>query len=159
MPTTMIGREKLSTTSPRMFRTMAHSRKNLACLRWRACRRVRRLIVRHTQQNPDRTTCPAKGREVPMSQAMTGQRPAGTTVFPVIGAVSFCHLLNDMMQSLLPAIYPILKGGFNLSFAQIGLLTLTYQITASLLQPLIGLYTDRKPLPYSLPVGMGFTGA
>ena len=90
-----------------------------------------------------------------MSQAMTGQRPAGTTAFPVIGAVSFCHLLNDMMQSLLPAIYPILKGGFNLSFAQIGLLTLTYQITASLLQPLIGLYTDRKPLPYSLPFGMG----
>ncbi len=61
------------------------------------------------------------------------------------------------MQSLLPAIYPILKGGFNLSFTEIGMLTLTYQITASLLQPLIGLYTDRKPQPYSLPAGMGFT--
>jgi FSR family fosmidomycin resistance protein-like MFS transporter len=76
---------------------------------------------------------------------------------PVLGAISFCHMLNDMMQSLLPAIYPILKGGFSLSFGQIGLLTLTYQITASLLQPLIGQYTDRRPQPYSLPVGMGFT--
>jgi FSR family fosmidomycin resistance protein-like MFS transporter len=62
-----------------------------------------------------------------------------------------------MMQSLLPAIYPILKGGFDLSFGQIGLLTLTYQITASLLQPIIGLSTDRRPQPYSLPVGMSFT--
>jgi FSR family fosmidomycin resistance protein-like MFS transporter len=61
------------------------------------------------------------------------------------------------MQALLPAIYPILKGGFNLSFGQIGLLTLTYQVTASLLQPIIGLYTDRRPQPYSLPAGMGFT--
>ena len=75
----------------------------------------------------------------------------------VLGAISFCHLLNDMMQVLLPAMYPILKGGFNLDFAQIGLLTLTYQVTASLLQPMIGLYTDRHPQPYSLPVGMGFT--
>src|ERR1700678_315453 len=89
------------------------------------------------------------------TQAIPLRQAGSKTVFPVIGAVSFCHLLNDMMQSLLPAIYPILKGGFNLSFAQIGLLTLTYQITASLLQPLIGLYTDRKPLPYSLPFGMG----
>jgi FSR family fosmidomycin resistance protein-like MFS transporter len=66
-------------------------------------------------------------------------------------------MLNDMMQSLLPAIYPILKGGFDLSFGQIGLLTLTYQITASLLQPVVGQFTDRRPMPYSLPVGMGFT--
>jgi FSR family fosmidomycin resistance protein-like MFS transporter len=82
---------------------------------------------------------------------------AGRTVAPVLGAISFCHLLNDMMQSLLPAVYPILKGGFNLNFGEIGLLTLIYQITASLLQPMIGLYTDKKPQPYSLPVGMGFT--
>ncbi len=86
-----------------------------------------------------------------------GRPVAGTTAFSVLGAISFCHLLNDMMQSLLPAIYPILKGGFDLTFGQIGLLTLTYQITGSLLQPLIGLYTDRKPQPYSLPAGMGFT--
>ena len=78
-------------------------------------------------------------------------------MFPVLGAISVCHFLNDTMQSLLPAIYPILKGSFNLSFTEIGMLTLTYQITASLLQPLIGLYTDRKPQPYSLPVGMGLT--
>ncbi|HQT63177.1 MAG: MFS transporter [Acidocella sp. 20-57-95] len=79
------------------------------------------------------------------------------TVFPVLGAVSLCHMLNDMMQSLLPAIYPILKGGFNLNFAQVGLLTLVFQITASLLQPMIGRFTDRRPMPYSLPFGMGFT--
>jgi FSR family fosmidomycin resistance protein-like MFS transporter len=79
------------------------------------------------------------------------------TVYPVLGAISFCHTLNDMLQSLLPAIYPILKGGFDLSFSQVGLLTLTYQITASLLQPVVGLFTDRRPQPYSLPMGMGCT--
>jgi FSR family fosmidomycin resistance protein-like MFS transporter len=79
------------------------------------------------------------------------------TTYPVIAAISFAHLLNDMMQSVLLAIYPMLKLGLDLSFAQIGLITLTYQLTASLLQPLIGLYTDRRPMPYSLPVGMGFT--
>jgi MFS transporter, FSR family, fosmidomycin resistance protein len=92
-----------------------------------------------------------------VSQTIAISPKVGTTAFPVLGAISFCHLLNDMMQALLPAIYPILKGGFDLSFGQIGLLTLTYQVTASLLQPVIGLYTDRKPQPYSLPVGMGFT--
>jgi len=79
------------------------------------------------------------------------------TTFTILFAVSFCHLLNDMMQSLLPAIYPIIKTSFGLSFAQIGLLTLTNQITASLLQPVIGSYTDRRPQPYSLAAGMGFT--
>jgi FSR family fosmidomycin resistance protein-like MFS transporter len=92
-----------------------------------------------------------------VSQAVIGRPKAGATVFPVLGAISFCHFLNDMMQSLLPAIYPILKGGFDLDFGQIGLLTLTYQITASLLQPIVGLYTDRRPQPYSLPFGMGST--
>lgn len=71
--------------------------------------------------------------------------------------LSFCHLLNDMMQSLLPAIYPILKQTFGLGFTQIGLISLTNQATASLLQPVIGLYTDRRPKPYSLAVGMSFT--
>jgi FSR family fosmidomycin resistance protein-like MFS transporter len=79
------------------------------------------------------------------------------TAYGVLGAISFSHLLNDMIQSLILAIYPILKSGFQLSFAQVGMITLTYQITASLLQPLVGLYADRRPLPYSLPVGMGFT--
>lgn len=79
---------------------------------------------------------------------------AGRTVFPVLLAASFCHLLNDMLQALLPAVYPILRGNFDLSFAQVGFLTFVYQMTASLLQPFIGLYTDRRPMPYSLPFGM-----
>ncbi len=82
---------------------------------------------------------------------------AQRTVYSVLGAISFSHLLNDMIQSLILAIYPMLKDNFSLSFGQIGLITLTYQITASLLQPLIGTYTDKHPKPYSLPVGMGFT--
>ncbi|TAN09485.1 MAG: MFS transporter [Burkholderiaceae bacterium] len=81
----------------------------------------------------------------------------GTTRYRVLGAISFSHCLNDLIQSLILAIYPILKGDFNLSFAQIGLITLTYQITASLLQPLVGLYTDRHPKPYSLIIGMSST--
>lgn len=79
------------------------------------------------------------------------------TIFTILAAISFCHLLNDMVQSLIPAIYPILKSSFHLDFGQIGLLTLAYQMTASLLQPFVGLYTDRRPMPYSLPFGMGFT--
>ena len=77
--------------------------------------------------------------------------------FRVLGAISTAHMINDMMQSLIIAIYPILKGEFALSFTQIGLISLTYQLTASLFQPLVGLYTDRKPVPWSLPVGMTFT--
>ena len=76
---------------------------------------------------------------------------------PVLLGISLCHMLNDMMQVLLPAIYPLLKGGFHLDFAQIGLITLVYQVTGSLLQPMIGLYTDAKPVPFSLPVGMTIT--
>lgn len=79
------------------------------------------------------------------------------TTYSILAAISVCHLLNDMMQSLLPAIYPILKSNYGLSFGQVGLLTFTFQFTASLLQPAIGYYTDRKPQPYSLAVGMGFS--
>ena len=79
------------------------------------------------------------------------------TAFSILGAISVSHLLNDMIQSLIPAIYPILQADFHLSFVQIGMITLTYQLTASLLQPLIGYYTDKHPQPYSLPIGMGFT--
>jgi FSR family fosmidomycin resistance protein-like MFS transporter len=82
---------------------------------------------------------------------------ADETAFAIILAVSFCHLLNDMMQSLLTATYPLLKANYGLDFSQIGLLTLTFQVTASLLQPLVGLYADKRPLPYSLAVGMGST--
>lgn len=74
--------------------------------------------------------------------------------YRVLGAASLCHLTNDMLQSLFLAAYPLLKGEFHLSFGQIGVLTLVFQITASLLQPLVGLYTDRRPVPYSLPFGM-----
>src|SRR5271165_1774138 len=101
------------------------------------------------------------------NNALTGASPgtataplaakAQRTVYSVLGAISFSHLINDMIQSLILAIYPMLKANFALSFGQIGLITLTYQITASLLQPLIGIYTDKHPKPYSLPVGMGFT--
>lgn len=96
-------------------------------------------------------------RPFPVSQSAASASPLRPIAFPVLGAISFCHFLNDTMQSLLPAIYPILKGGFALSFGQIGLLTLMYQATASLLQPLVGLYSDRGPKPWSLPCGMGFT--
>jgi FSR family fosmidomycin resistance protein-like MFS transporter len=75
----------------------------------------------------------------------------------ILASLSFCHLLNDMMQSLLPSIYPMLKQTFGLSFRQIGLITLVSQITASLLQPVIGVYTDRRPQSHSLAVGMAFT--
>jgi FSR family fosmidomycin resistance protein-like MFS transporter len=81
----------------------------------------------------------------------------GRTAFSVLGALSVCHLLNDMVQSLLPAIYPILKTALQLDFRHIGLITLVNQVTASLLQPAVGFYTDRRPQPYSLAAGMTFT--
>ncbi len=83
-------------------------------------------------------------------------RDVGAPAFQVIVAISFCHLINDMMSSLLPAIYPTLKADMGLSFGQIGLVTLTYQLTASLLQPVIGLYADRRPTPLALPGGTLF---
>jgi FSR family fosmidomycin resistance protein-like MFS transporter len=89
--------------------------------------------------------------------AISTAEPAAKTRFNVLGAISFSHFLNDMMQSLIVAIYPLLKGEFHLSFTQIGVITLTYQVCASVLQPLIGVYTDKHPKPYSLSVGMGFT--
>src|SRR5437879_9110454 len=79
------------------------------------------------------------------------------TSFSVILSLSFCHLLNDLMQSLVPALYPILKSSYGLSFGQIGVITLTQQCIASMLQPVVGLYTDRRPQPYSLTLGIGFT--
>ena len=85
-------------------------------------------------------------------------RDAGSeAALAVLLAISLSHGLNDVIQSLIPAVYPVLKEEFSLSFGQIGLITLAFQLTASLLQPLVGLYTDRRPLPYSLAVGMGCT--
>jgi FSR family fosmidomycin resistance protein-like MFS transporter len=89
--------------------------------------------------------------------AQSAVRSTGPTRYSVLGAVSFVHVLNDMMQSVIVAIYPLLKGEFNLSFFQIGAITLTFQMTASLLQPVAGMVSDKHPLPYSLPVGMCFT--
>ncbi len=82
------------------------------------------------------------------------QKAAHDTSFAVLLAIGLCHLLNDMVQALLPAIYPTLKVQFHLNFAQIGLVTLAFQITASLLQPLVGYFADLKPMPYSLALGM-----
>ncbi len=82
---------------------------------------------------------------------------AAATAFPLLAMLSVCHLLNDLIQSLLPAIYPLLKQSFALSFTEIGLITLAFQVTASLLQPLVGIVTDRRPLPYSLAIGMTAT--
>jgi len=92
-----------------------------------------------------------------MNAASVTARNSAGTVLTVLGAVSFCHFLNDLIQSLLPAIYPLLRDSYHLDYGQIGLITLVFQITASLLQPVVGTFTDRKPMPYSLAVGMGFT--
>jgi FSR family fosmidomycin resistance protein-like MFS transporter len=78
-------------------------------------------------------------------------------VFAILWSLSFCHLLNDMIASLVPAIYPLFKNSFSLDYAEVGLITLAYQCTASIFQPVVGLYTDRRPQPYSLAAGMGFT--
>lgn len=88
--------------------------------------------------------------------AATGEARA-RTVFTILAAISVCHFLNDTLQSVIPAIYPILKSSFRLNFAQIGMITFTFQLTASLLQPFVGAYTDRRPRPYSLVIGMGCT--
>jgi FSR family fosmidomycin resistance protein-like MFS transporter len=92
---------------------------------------------------------------------MTASAPTASlpqrAMMPVLIALSVTHLLNDMIQSLIPAIYPIIKEIYRLDFGQIGLITLTFQVSASLLQPAVGLYTDKHPMPYSMVVGMGFT--
>lgn len=87
------------------------------------------------------------------------EKPNGRTAFTVLVAISLCHFFNDTMQTLLPAIYPLLRSGLGLSFVQLGLITLVFQATGSFLQPMIGRFTDQRPQPYSLPVGMGFTMA
>ncbi len=91
------------------------------------------------------------------TESATLPRAAGTSTLGILFALSFCHLLNDSVQALIPAIYPMIKDSFNLSFTQIGLITLTFQMVGSVFQPIIGFYTDRHPKPYSLVVGMGIT--
>jgi len=104
-------------------------------------------------QNP--VELPAAG--LPVSAPTAPRRTTTAPVLGVLAALSFAHLLNDTMQSLIPAIYPILKSALRLDFRHIGLITLTNQLTASVLQPFVGLYTDRRPQPFSLAIGMGFT--
>ena len=94
---------------------------------------------------------------VPVKTRTTFAERPEATVVSILVAASVCHCLNDTIQSLLPAIYPILKTSFQLDFGEIGLITFVFQVTASLLQPFVGLYTDRRPQPYSLPIGMGFS--
>jgi FSR family fosmidomycin resistance protein-like MFS transporter len=91
------------------------------------------------------------------SEPHPGAPSANPTVLAILFAISFSHLLNDTIQSLIPAIYPLLKTSFHLSFVQIGFITLAFQMTASILQPFVGWYTDRRPKPYSLACGMGLT--
>ena len=93
-----------------------------------------------------------------MSGIAAPSKPAAeTATFSILLAMSGCHMLNDIMQSLLPSLYPLLKENYALDFAQIGLLTMAFQITASLMQPVVGLVADRWPMPYSLPIGMTST--
>ena len=93
---------------------------------------------------------------VQIPAALITKRPENT-LYTILLAISLSHLLNDTIQSLIPSIYPTVKESFHLNFTQVGLITLTFQLTASLLQPLVGFYTDRQPKPYSLVVGMSFT--
>ena len=86
-----------------------------------------------------------------------GNSQSTGTAFGILGAISLCHGLNDLMQSLLPAVYPMLKTAYHLDFGQVGMITFANTATASLLQPLVGIYTDRNPKPFSLALGMGFT--
>lgn len=94
-----------------------------------------------------------------MPQSATSATPAPASAMKVLLALSFCHLLNDSIQALIPAIYPLLKDSFKLSFTQIGLITLTFQMVGSVLQPFVGFYTDQRPQPYSLAFGMAVTWA
>ncbi|MBT9572604.1 MAG: MFS transporter, partial [Pseudomonas umsongensis] len=90
----------------------------------------------------------------PATAAASAPSQSSPLVMRIIGAVALAHLINDLIQSVLPSIYPMLKANYGLTFTQVGLITLTFQLTASLLQPWIGFYTDRHPKPWLLPAGM-----
>lgn len=135
-------------------REVARSRKNVTETRKTSTSKtdIQRATGRRSRPTPE-TVLNAN----PPLQDASRAAEAQTAVFAVVLALSVCHLLNDMMQSMLAAIYPMLKTNYHLSFGQIGFLTFAFQVTASLLQPMIGAYADKRPLTYSLPVGMGFT--
>ena len=111
-------------------------------------------MAKTAEINPAAAPPSVGAAQVPQSP---GAITAQSVAFPVLVSLSFCHLLNDLIQSLIPALYPLLKEQFSLDFAQIGIITLAFQITASMLQPTVGLVTDRRPQPYSLAAGMGST--
>lgn len=130
-------------------------------------------LVRVFPEDGDRS-CVRDAAPVPESDSMTAKTAVlettdvlsapvaaepvrGTFYVRIVGAAALAHLLNDLIQAMLPSIFPLLKTQFSLSFSEIGMIALTYQVTASLLQPWIGLYTDRHPMPYLLPSGMGMT--
>lgn len=120
-------------------------------------RRLRRKLA-HIHDDANRFPYESMTKQTPAVLYADTPEPTGLRAVPgVLAAVTFCHLLNDMVQSLLPSLYPILKTTFRLDFGQVGLITLTYQVTASLLQPFIGQYTDRRQIPRLLPIGMTFT--
>src|SRR5215218_791744 len=121
----------------------------------RCVRRTTRAPSTHPM--PDQHTTMNQESQQPVPTVAPVTTTYGPTAFSVLGALSVCHLLNDMVQSLLPAIYPILKAALQLDFRHVGLITLVNQLTASLLQPVMGFYTDRRPKPYSLAAGMTFT--
>ena len=114
-------------------------------------------IPEGTPEGPMSAPSPAAGADHSPGPTSLGAALVESTVYSVIIAISFCHLLNDMMQSLLPAIYPNLKADLRLNFAQVGVVTLVYQIVASILQPVVGLYADRRPTPMALPGGTLFS--
>jgi len=97
------------------------------------------------------TKTASAGGQAPIQQAVE------KTVFPVLFAISFSHMLNDTIQSIIPAIYPLIKDSFRLNYTQVGLITFTFQLAASLLQPFVGSFTDKRPQPFSLATGMGFS--
>ena len=105
-------------------------------------------MVERMEESPPITS------EIPRT---TADNSTNNTVFAMLFAISFSHLLNDTIQALIPSIYPLLKSSYGLSFAQLGMITFTFQLTASLLQPVVGMVTDKKAMPYSLPIGMGMT--
>ncbi len=116
------------------------------------------VVAIHSQSRGTIASCKVSRREsMAVTQIETFAVAEERTAFKILAAISLCHLVNDMLSSVLPAIYPMLKVSFHLDFAQVGLITLTYQLTASLLQPLVGMHTDRRPMPYSLSAGMGLS--
>src|SRR5258705_10230247 len=118
-----------------------------------ACSTADLPLNEHAQTHESATSSTVKPAS---SSAAYAEASVHATTFAVLFAISFCHLLNDMMQSLLSAIYPQLKESLELNFAQVGIISASYQLTASLLQPLVGFCSDKRPLPFSLPTAMVF---